>query len=1301
MGNSLVAYTPSQIQTFDSCLADLPEYKHVKGLGSTRFMKVSCAIYKNEKVVLKIFVLPPEKILDIQYYKNKIKNQAKSVNICSNCLSYEQNVKDGGKVAVLMRQYIHSNLYDRLSTRPYLSNLERKWLAFQLICALNQMAKYGICHGDIKSENVLVTSWNWLLLTDFAPYKPVDLPFDNPAFFNYFYDTSRRRTCYIAPERFKEQVNERSELKPESDIFSVGCVIAELFSDGRRLFDLPQLLNYKAGTYSPEESLREMLPDENIRNLVSDMIQLDPAKRKSADEYLIMCKKNKIFPSVFYEVLKGYVGQFCNSPHITADQVIQTINKNKIKLLEKAKNIKEGSVIASIITPLLLSCVRKLKFMSNKLHILGLIRDFSIHLSDTVIMERVLPYVIKMIKDEKGKMDLVCSKALETLSACLNNVNSITAVDTGVFADYIFDVIKEFDGASVILRQSLNKNLTFIAKRIILLLDRSLADENDSKINKQTLHEQINKIIVNVKSKVQTAMSDNESSTRLILLLHCMSDLCQIFARQKGDDLLLSHMITVLNDKQNWQLRSAFFSTVTPVCSRLGLHSISSFLKPLLAQGLHDTEIFVISNTLKSITDLVSVGLVPKQVVLDLVEQNVAYLSHPCDWIRYNMVGFVSACASFLTSIDSHCFLKPIIKPFLNRSSVQIDNTKFFISALNKNLRSDVYSLVCSANDVSEFFNNLEFSLRNNPINVVRSSDPLEKNLRNKDLSKHEKTCLLKLKKHIEIKRQSLNQYDEETNFGIIDLIEYHTRKKKNLRRHADLPRQVEAPCQPSRKIQNETINPALNEDWNKMFGNQTYTKQKSSQSPVVTMNDLKEKTNDESTKKIKIENKPAFFHNQCMQKMRSLVQHKRDIQKKKLTNLHLQNISQRKSKYDIKSQWKPKGMLVTRMNEHKGSINRLQVSPGEDCFATVSSDRSLKVWQVSEQNHQHMVNRSRATCSQFKGALTCLSFCNDDELMCYSEDGNLHHINVNRMMTKVDERPEFDLKARNPVLRKHQIDKANDGVITDMTAISHTNLVMYVTSHGKIIALDTRAHEPAYVLHQDIYKGCPTSLCSDSGHNWLCTGTTYGVHVCWDLRFRLPISYFNHPSKARVRRLIANPQSRSSIISTVSGNNEVTVWDIAAGTPDITLWGSNAPVLSLTEKSRDSVNGLTAYVTDNDIRIITGGTDGRLRFWNLRNTEDCEIISGAERHHNIKYKYKVFYDQKLVDGTQVIHETINKERRQSVDGSGLGESGKIEPWDNNIPVYSSQVITNVALYNNTQPLLITTNSTGVVDVWK
>ena len=61
-----------------------------------------------------------------------------------------------------------------------------------------------VYHGDIKTENVMVTSWTSVLLTDLASFKPTYLQQDNPADFSYFFDTSRRRTCYLAPERFQD-----------------------------------------------------------------------------------------------------------------------------------------------------------------------------------------------------------------------------------------------------------------------------------------------------------------------------------------------------------------------------------------------------------------------------------------------------------------------------------------------------------------------------------------------------------------------------------------------------------------------------------------------------------------------------------------------------------------------------------------------------------------------------------------------------------------------------------------------------------------------------------------------------------------------------------------------------------------------------------------------------------------------------------------------------------------------------------------------------------------------------------------
>lgn len=97
------------------------------------------------------------------------------------------------KAGFIMREYVKYSLYDRISTRPFLSGLEKKWITFQVLYALHQAHKFGVCHGDIKLENIMITSWNWVLLTDFASFKPTYLPEDNPADFSYFFDTSRRR----------------------------------------------------------------------------------------------------------------------------------------------------------------------------------------------------------------------------------------------------------------------------------------------------------------------------------------------------------------------------------------------------------------------------------------------------------------------------------------------------------------------------------------------------------------------------------------------------------------------------------------------------------------------------------------------------------------------------------------------------------------------------------------------------------------------------------------------------------------------------------------------------------------------------------------------------------------------------------------------------------------------------------------------------------------------------------------------------------------------------------------------------
>ena len=42
------------------------------------------------------------------------------------------------RAGFLVRQFMKHSLYDRISTRPFLTPTEKKWIAFQLLLALQQ-----------------------------------------------------------------------------------------------------------------------------------------------------------------------------------------------------------------------------------------------------------------------------------------------------------------------------------------------------------------------------------------------------------------------------------------------------------------------------------------------------------------------------------------------------------------------------------------------------------------------------------------------------------------------------------------------------------------------------------------------------------------------------------------------------------------------------------------------------------------------------------------------------------------------------------------------------------------------------------------------------------------------------------------------------------------------------------------------------------------------------------------------------------------------------------------------------------
>lgn len=349
-----------------------------------------------------------------------------------------------------------------------MENVEKRWLAFQLLNAIRDCHAQDVYHGDIKTENTLVTSWNWLYLTDFSSsFKPTYLPEDNPADFSFFFDISGRRTCYLAPERFlgTEDTSDGGCVTWAMDIFSVGCVIAELFIESPP-FTLSQLFRYRKGDFDPEVSILNKIDDKDIREMVAHMIQLEPESRYSADEYLNFWRQ-KAFPEYFYSFLHQYMHLItdptsgrseitaCNINLGESDERIERVFndfdkiyfflgyefskhtdiKDKDNKFQKSlfplhvdipqqrqlvqnpleTNTDDGTILfLNIVT----SAMRSTARAAARIKACDLLLVFAERIPDEVKLDRVLPFVVELMNDEDSTVKVAAIRTVSQLVSC-------------------------------------------------------------------------------------------------------------------------------------------------------------------------------------------------------------------------------------------------------------------------------------------------------------------------------------------------------------------------------------------------------------------------------------------------------------------------------------------------------------------------------------------------------------------------------------------------------------------------------------------------------------------------------------------------------------------------------------------------------------------------------------------------------------------------------------------------------------------------------------------------------------------
>lgn len=152
-----------------------------------------------------------------------------------------------------------------------------------------------------------------------------------------------------------------------------------------------------------------------------------------------------------------------------------------------------------------------------------------------------------------------------------------------------------------------------------------------------------------IQEHLSTLLVDPSSVVKRAVLRD-ISSLCIFLGRQRTNDVLLSHMITYLNDR-DWLLRYAFFDSIVDVAACAGGRSLEDYILPLMIQALSgasilcvaratdryvtiDVEETVVARVLAALTSLCELGLFQKMRIWELMSATLGFLYHPNVWIR-------------------------------------------------------------------------------------------------------------------------------------------------------------------------------------------------------------------------------------------------------------------------------------------------------------------------------------------------------------------------------------------------------------------------------------------------------------------------------------------------------------------------------------------------------------------------------------------------------------------------------------------------------------------------------------------
>jgi polo-like kinase 1 len=254
----------------------IKRYARGKFLGKGGFAKCyECTNLETKKVTAAKII--PKSTLQKSRQRAKLLSEIKIHRSLQhpNVVQFEHVFEDSLNVYILLELCNNQSLNDLIKRRKRLTEIEVQCYIYQIVQALKYLHLNRIIHRDLKLGNLFLSDKMELKLGDFG--LAAKLEFDNE---------KRHTVCgtpnYIAPEILENKIGHSYEV----DVWSLGVVIYTLII-GRPPFETPEVKSTYKKIKMCAYTFPEHIPySENVRNIISRILVIDPSKRPSLEEVL-------------------------------------------------------------------------------------------------------------------------------------------------------------------------------------------------------------------------------------------------------------------------------------------------------------------------------------------------------------------------------------------------------------------------------------------------------------------------------------------------------------------------------------------------------------------------------------------------------------------------------------------------------------------------------------------------------------------------------------------------------------------------------------------------------------------------------------------------------------------------------------------------------------------------------------------------------------------------------------------------------------------------------------------------------